>query len=122
MPLDVKDAGRLWDMLDAARAAVEFVEGLSVDQYTSDRRTRNAVERNLEIIGEAARNVTEDARTQLPAIPWRSVVGLRNIIAHEYGEILHEKVWAICNRRLPDLIAQLERAGVDDPPQENEKA
>lgn len=121
MPLDVKNAARLWDMLDAARAIVGFTAALTFAQYVADRKTRNAVERNLEIIGEAARNVSEDARNLFPEIPWRSVIGLRNIIAHEYGEILHEKVWGICMNRLPDLIEQLERSGVDNPPPAEER-
>lgn len=79
------------------------------------------MERNLEIIGEAARNVSENARSMFPDIPWRSVIGLRNIIAHEYGEILQEKVWGICTNRLPDLIKQLERSGVDNPPHGDER-
>lgn len=116
MPRDVKDAARLWDMLDAARAAAEFTSGLTFAQYAADRKTRNAVERNLEIIGEAARNVSENARNTFPDIPWTSVIGLRNIIAHEYGEILHEKVWGICKNRLPPLIEQLEQSGVEDAP------
>jgi uncharacterized protein with HEPN domain len=50
----------------------------------------------LEIIDEAARNVTENTRNLYPDIPWTSIIGLRNIIAHEYGEIRYEKVWGIC--------------------------
>ncbi len=116
MPLDVKDAARLWDMLDAARAIVEFTVGQHFERYLADRKTRNAVERNLEIIGEAARHVSDNARNMFPDIPWTSVIGLRNIIVHEYGEIRHEKVWAICRDRLPALIEQLERSGVDNAP------
>lgn len=116
MPLDVKDMARLWDMLDAARAIAGFIEGREQNDLVADRMLRNAVERNLEIIGEAARHVSEKGRDSLPGIPWASVIGLRNIIAHEYGEILHEKVWGICIHRLPALIGQLERAGVEDHP------
>lgn len=117
---DVKDMARLWDMLDAARAIVEFTAGQRFERYLADRKTRNAVERNLEIIGEAARYVSEDARRRFPEIPWTSVIGLRNIIAHDYGEIQHEKVWGICNERLPELIKQLERSGVENPPSPQE--
>lgn len=116
MPLDVKDAARLWDMLDAARAIEEFVGGSTFEEYLSNRMMRGAVERRLEIIGEAARRVSEATRGMFAGIPWTSVVGLRNIIAHEYGEILHEKVWAISRNRLPALIEQLERSGVDNAP------
>jgi uncharacterized protein with HEPN domain len=120
MPLDVKDAARLWDMLDAARAIEEFVGGRTFKEYLSNRMMRGAVERHLEIIGEAARHVSISAREMFTDIPWTSVVGLRNIIAHEYGEIRHEKVWGICRDRLPALIEQLEQSGVDHaPPGEN---
>lgn len=54
MPPDVKNMARLWDMLDAARTAVEFTKGLRFEDFLKDRKTRNAVERNLEIVGEAA--------------------------------------------------------------------
>lgn len=80
---DKKDMSSLWDMLDAARAVVEFTSGLRFEDFLQDRKTRNAVERNLEIIGEAARRVSEETRNNNPDIPWRSIVALRNIIAHE---------------------------------------
>jgi len=116
MPSDLKDMARLWDMLDAARAAVEFTSSQHFSMYVEDRKTRNAVERNLEIIGEAARHVSEETRDSLPQIPWKSVIGLRNIIAHEYGEILHQKVWSICVNQLPRLVEQLENLGLENPP------
>ncbi len=116
MRLDVNDMARLWDMLDAARAITEFIKDKRLDDLLVDRMLRSAVERNLEIIGEAARHVTPATREFLPAVPWTSIIGLRNIIAHEYGEIRYEKVWGICVARLPELIEQLEQTGVDNPP------
>ncbi len=116
MPLDIKDAARLWDMLDAARAIEEFVRGHTFEEYLSNRMMRGAVEWRLEILVEAARHVSANARNLFPEIPWTSVVGLRNIIAHDYGEILHEKVWDVCANRLPALIKQLERSGANHAP------
>ena len=113
---DPKDMARLWDMLDAARTAVEFTEDLTFDGFLKDRKTRNAVERNLEIIGEAARRVSTETRESCPDIPWRSMVGLRNVLAHEYGEIRYEILWAIVRDKLRPLIAQLEDMGVGNPP------
>ena len=113
---DPKDMARLWDILDAARAVVEFTQGMSFEEFIKDRKTRNAVERNLEIIGEAARHISLDARGSHPDIPWTSIIGLRNIITHEYGEIRYEKVWGICGNRLPGLIARIEAIGVDNAP------
>jgi uncharacterized protein with HEPN domain len=117
MPHDVRDSGRLWDMLDSARAIVEFIDGLKYDDLLSDRKLRNAIERNLEIIGEAARNVSADARKQHPDIPWSSIIGLRNVIAHEYGEIQYEKIWSVCTIRLPILIEQLDKTDIENPPE-----
>ena len=113
MSPDERDATRLWDMLDAARAAKSFTDSMTFEAYCMDRRTRNAVERNLEIIGEEAKHVSDELRQEVPEIPWSAVIGVRNIIAHEYGEILHQKVWGICCDRLGDLIETLEKLGVD---------
>ncbi|MFH0794494.1 MAG: DUF86 domain-containing protein [bacterium] len=118
---DPVDMARLWDMRDAARAVVEFTQDMDFEDFIKDRRTRNAVERNLEIIGEAARHISRDTRGSHPDIPWSSVIGLRNIIAHEYGEILYEKVWSICRNRLPELIARLEELDIDDAPPVEER-
>ena len=107
MPLDERDKAHLWDMLDAALAIEDFVRGKSYQEYMSNRMMRGAVERHIEIIGEAARRVSEAARQAHPTIPWRSIVGQRNILAHEYDEVLHEAIWGIANRRIPELIAIL---------------
>ncbi len=113
---DPKEMARLWDMLDAARAIREFTRGKRFEDLLSDRMLRSAVERNLEILGEAARHVSPDTRARHPDIPWPSIIGLRNIIAHEYGEIRYEKLWGICENRLPGLIQLLEDAGVENLP------
>jgi len=81
MPFDDKDMACLWDMLDAARAAVEFTEGMRFEEFLRDRRSRNAVERNLEVIGEAARRLSQDTRGALPDIPWKSMIALRNVLS-----------------------------------------
>ena len=116
MPLDIRDMSRLWDMLDAARTVVAFTQGLRYENFLEDRKTRNAVERNLEIIGEAARNISTATRDSLNTLPWRSIIGLRNVLAHEYGEIRHEIIWAIIQDKIVPLIRQLEATGVDEPP------
>jgi uncharacterized protein with HEPN domain len=113
---DAKDMARLWDMLDAARTAVQFTEGVGFEDFLRDRKTRNAVERNLEIIGEAGRCVSQRTRESLPDIPWRSMIGLRNALAHEYGEIRYEILWTVVRDKLIPLIARLEALGVDGPP------
>ena len=113
---DTRDMARLWDMLDAARTAIAFTRNLRFEDFLQDRKTRNAVERNLEIIGEAARCVSMETRHSFPDIPWRSMIGLRNVLAHEYGEIRYEILWAIVQDKLGPLIRRLEGMGVDSPP------
>lgn len=117
MQPDSEDMARLWDMLDAARAAVQFTDKLQFEDFLEDRMVRNAVERNLEIIGEAARCVSQTFRNNLPDIPWRAMIALRNILTHEYGEVRHERIWLICKEQLAILIRQLEDIGVKDPSQ-----
>ena len=120
MPLNVKDAARLWDMLDAARSIITFTADLTYEQFYSDRKTRNAVERNLEIIGEAARHVSDETRVCFSEIPWKSMTGLRNVLAHEYGSIRHEILWSVIQEKLAPLIQSIEAIGADNPPDLND--
>ena len=69
---------------------------------------RYAVERQVLVIGEAAARVSEDLRQAHPEIPWKSIIGQRNVLAHEYGEILVERVWLVAKDRMPELIRLLE--------------
>jgi uncharacterized protein with HEPN domain len=108
------DMARLWDMLDAARATIEFIHEKRFDQFMTDRMLRSAVERNLEIIGEAAKHVSQAFRDSISDIPWRAIIALRNVISHEYGEIKYERLWSLCTEQLSVLIQHLEDIGVRD--------
>ncbi len=107
MQPEQRDAAYLWDMLDAAQMVEQLSEGLNFAQYSNDRRTQLAVERSLEIIGEAARKVSTSFRNAHPEIPWRQVIGQRNVLIHEYGEIKQERVWKVVRENIPILIEQL---------------
>lgn len=103
-----RDAARLWDMLDFARAVTAVIQGRTQSDYERDRALRLATERALEILGEAARQVSEEFKAAHPEIPWRRLIGFRNILAHDYGEILNEKVWDVATRSVQELIPVLE--------------
>ena len=103
------DLAHLWDMLQAARVAHQLCAGMSEDQLLADLRTRLALERALEIIGEAARRVSPRARARLPEVPWRGIIGFRNVLAHEYGEIDYRRLHTVATVSVPTLIADLER-------------
>jgi uncharacterized protein with HEPN domain len=119
MQPETKDAAHLWDMLDAARAVQEFVACRSFSDYLADRMLRGAVERHLEIIGEAANRVSPSFREARPEIPWQRIVAQRNVLAHEYGEIEHTLVWRVATIRIPELIQQLQGLLPPLPPQPN---
>ena len=102
------DYAYLWDMLDAAKAISKFVTGKTAHDYLSDRMLRGAVERHLEIIGEAANHVSNSFQEAHAGIPWRRIINQRNVLAHEYGEIRHELIWNVVIDNLPELIEQLE--------------
>lgn len=102
-----RDPAYLWDMLDAARAIVEFAGGVELDAYLKDRKLQAAVERQVEIIGEAARRVSQAFKDEHPEVPWRTIVAQRNVLAHEYGDIRQDRMWALVTERIPALILQV---------------
>jgi uncharacterized protein with HEPN domain len=103
-----KNSAYLWDILDAAGTILRYTSGLKMDQYLKDRKLQLAVERLLEIIGEAANRVSSDFQQNHPEIPWRKIVGQRNVLSHEYGEIKQERIWTMVCSNIPELIAQIE--------------
>ena len=96
------------DERDAAQAVRGFVTGRTFEDYLKDRMLRGAVERHIEIIGEAARKVGSEFRAAHPEIPWGPIVGQRNVLAHEYGEIKDDQLWVTATVHVPALIARLE--------------
>ena len=97
------------DMLIAARDAVGFAEGLSLEDFTADRRTQLSIVKSIEIVGEAASRVDVEIRRAHPAIPWQDIVGMRNRLVHGYFDIDFRVVWDTVMHDLPELIDQLER-------------
>lgn len=113
-----RDPAYLWDMLDAAQRAREYVGGKDLDAYLDDGLVQSAVERVVEIIGEAARRVSPTFKENHPEIPWAKIVAQRNVLAHEYGDVDHSRVWALVVEHLPALIAKLEDVMPEPPPDE----
>jgi len=105
---------RLPDYLDhmqqAAVDACGFVEGMSKDDFLADRRTQQAVIMSLIIIGEAATKVMDryaEFAARYPEVPWRSMRGMRNHIAHGYFDINLDVVWETVQTALPELLERL---------------
>jgi uncharacterized protein with HEPN domain len=104
------DGVRLRHMLDAARQAIAFVQGRVRADLENDLQLTLALTRLVEIIGEAAKNVSADTAASLPGVPWRAMAGTRDRLAHAYFDVDHDQLWRIVSVDLPALVAQLERA------------
>jgi uncharacterized protein with HEPN domain len=105
-----RDDERVADILDAADEVAEIV-GPGRDAWDKDRIKQLAVERLLEIIGEAANSLTEDFRSQHPGVPWSDIIGLRIVLAHHYHRVDPAQVWVIAATEVPRLARNLRPAG-----------
>lgn len=99
-------------MLGHARKAIGFVGDMSFGIFADDEKTLFAAIRALEIVGEAARSVPDEIRIQSPDIPWARVIGMRNILAHDYMGTNPRVVFDTVRLFLPDLIVRLEALAV----------
>lgn len=88
------------DILEAITQIREYTSTLDYDSFSQDRKTQDAVARNLEIIGEAAGRLPESIKMNATGIEWRKIVGMRNIIAHEYFGISLPVVWDVVKNKL----------------------
>ena len=93
----------LQDLIERIERLEEYLSAVTEAEYLASNMMRDAVERNLEIIGEAAGRIPEALRFQAPAIPWKRIVGLRNIVIHQYRGIDQSVIWDTATRRLPAL-------------------
>ncbi|MDF1592257.1 MAG: DUF86 domain-containing protein [Desulfobacterales bacterium] len=102
------DTIRLLHMLEAAHEAIEFVQGRTRVDLNRDRKLVLALVKTIEIIGEAAFQVSQDGRAQLPGIPWEDIVGMRHRLVHAYFDINLDILWRTVQNDLPPLIAELD--------------
>ena len=95
-------------MLDAAREAQAYTAGKARDEFDRDRLLQLGLTRLIEIIGEAAGQVSDEARQRQPTIPWSKIVGMRNRLVHAYFAVNLDILWDTVTLELPVLISQLE--------------
>jgi uncharacterized protein with HEPN domain len=107
MPLEPRDAASLWDMFNAATAVTAKLKDITLEQYLADEDLRMNIERRIEILGEAARRLSESFRAAHPEIPWRDIIAQRNFLSHVYDEINDARVWQLVKKDIPTLIEQL---------------
>lgn len=103
-----RDDALLLDMLLAAREATQYTSGKSFDEFNHDKLLQHAVARLIEVIGEAARNISAEFKEAHPEIPWPGIVGMRHRLVHEYFRVAADKVWEVVKKDLPSLVTHLE--------------
>lgn len=103
-----RDAAYLWDMLQASREVDSMLDDHDLAGFLANLVLLRAIERGVEIIGEAARRISPQYMAAHPEIPWRNIIGQRNILAHEYGQIDHSLLYQTAVKDIPVLIAQIE--------------
>ena len=94
----------LRDILDAGNKILKFSQGMNYQAFLEDDKTQDACIRNFEIIGEAAKYITEESRQKNPNISWRKMANYRNLLIHEYFGVNLEIVWDIIQNELSDTI------------------
>ena len=103
-----RDEAYLLDILIAARKILRYVEDLSWDNFKGDSRTQDAVIRNLQVIGEAARKISDEFQASQPEVPWGEIIGMRHRLVHDYARINVTKVWETARDDIPTLIRWIE--------------
>jgi uncharacterized protein with HEPN domain len=109
MQLNENDLSYLIDIVDCIMDINEFTKSILYNEFEKDKMRRLAVERQLEIIGQAANKISKETQDLLKAIPWNKIIGLRNKLAHDYGEILAERIWNISKTPIQELLIELEK-------------
>ena len=107
MPRDYKVF--LEDILEAIKKIRSYTTALSLESFSQDEKSMDAVVRNLEVIGEAIKNVPEDVRVRYPDVEWKRIAGLRDILIHEYFGIDAVIIWDIVRNKLPFLETQVKQ-------------
>jgi uncharacterized protein with HEPN domain len=101
------DAVYLRHILDAVERIEQYTAGMTEQKFLQNSLVQDAVVRQLEIIGEASRNLSDELRQKHSQVPWAKVVGMRNRIVHAYFDVDLTIVWEVIQRDLPDLKAQV---------------
>ena len=102
-----RDKDFLGDIQEAMELIGFYTKGLTYQKFLQDRKTRDAVVRNFEVIGEASKNISATFKAEYPDLPWKELAGLRDKLIHFYFGIDYEIVWNIARKELPKLQKQI---------------
>ncbi|AEB10397.1 HepT-like ribonuclease domain-containing protein [Desulfobacca acetoxidans] len=109
MPLEARDPAFLFDMVQVGEKIIGYIKDENFASFIDNDLLKDAVERNLAILGETARKLSKAFKQEHPEIPWRQIIALRNVLIHEYEIINEEEICEIITRQLPELLPLLEQ-------------
>jgi len=98
---------RLEDMVESIDLIEEYVKNMDRNSWSQDRKTIDAVIRNLEVIGEAAKHLPAELQERYPDIPWFHIQGMRNLLIHEYFGVDTDILWQTIEKDLPSLKSRI---------------
>jgi uncharacterized protein with HEPN domain len=97
------------DILEATNSIKEYTHDMGYEKFIQDKKTRDAVVRNLEIIGEAAKNIPVDIKEKYPEVNWKEMAGMRDKLIHEYFGVSNVIVWETIKNDIPLFESQIEK-------------
>lgn len=103
-----RDRQSIQDMWNAAQEILRFTADMDRHSLIIDRRTQAAVLYEIIVMGEAANRLSDDFRASHANIPWKDIIGMRNILAHQYDKVDADEVWNVVHRELPGLMEMLQ--------------
>ena len=114
------DVEFLSDIKEAIRRIEFYIENINYERFLKDIKTQDAVVRNLEIIGEATKTISEKLRKKYPKVPWKNLARARNRLIHHYFGVNYDVVWGIVTQELPEIILQVEEILNKETKEEND--
>ncbi|MFQ5981473.1 MAG: DUF86 domain-containing protein [Candidatus Heimdallarchaeota archaeon] len=110
MPKERKITLFLADILEAIGNIKTYTQNMDYDEFIRDRKTQDAVVRNLEVMGEAAKNIPDEVRRKYPEINWKAAAGMRDKLIHDYFGVSYQIVWETVTTDLPLFESQIRKA------------
>lgn len=95
------------DVVSAGEAILRYTDGVTFEAFAANDEKRAAVERQVFVIGEAAARLPEEWKQRRPDVPWRKIIGLRNLLAHGYWAIDAEELWDVARNKVPEFVTEL---------------
>lgn len=105
---EARDGAYLVDIVTAGRAIQELTAGVAVEAFVADKPRQWAVERQMTILGEAARQVSAGFKAAHPEVPWRGMIAFRNVLVHDYGQVRSDRVWFISTVGVTEMLRVVE--------------